>query len=296
MTKTDAKYHRLAMPCPFAAGTGGSFTPINTTGGQNDVNFPEGFATAYGVPVSRNGKLVTRLEMNAIGNLASQNQFYFLSGGINTFDATFANLIGGYPQDAVLDYLHEEKLYKVISLVDDNLVDFTSVGVDDVNWTVSGAYDDTTPKNVLFTVPSVTTGYNGYEGNSLVIANCTPIGYAHGVNGMLVFGGEITATNTGTRSISGTNVDADAYGFCVVCIEADDESTLAARSPLTYQGTCIYYNGKSYNLYTGDSSSPTVVYSGGAFVKVVGSKYYSFWLCSANTTISSSTQYAFLRG
>lgn len=133
MTKSDSYFYRLAMPRPFAKGSSGTITAIESSSGNN-VNFLDGFPSAYSAPSSGGGKYITRGEMNAIGNLASQNQFYFLAGGINTFDSTFATSIGGYPKDAVLKYLNNGYLYDVVSLVDNNTVDFTSVGVDGENW------------------------------------------------------------------------------------------------------------------------------------------------------------------
>lgn len=121
------------MPRPFAKGSGAALTEIEAAAGNN-VNYQDGFPSAYSAPHSGGGKYITRGEMNAIGNLASQNQFYFLAGGINTFDATFATSIGGYPEGAVLKYLNNGYLYDVISLIDNNTVDFTAQGVDGVNW------------------------------------------------------------------------------------------------------------------------------------------------------------------
>lgn len=134
MTKSDAYFYRLAMPKPFATGSGATITPIEADGSQNKVNFEDGFPSPYSAPASNNGKFVTRGEMNAIGNLASQNQFYFLAGGINTFDSEFATQIGGYPKDAILKYLNNNYLYDVVSLVDNNMVNFNEVGVDGENW------------------------------------------------------------------------------------------------------------------------------------------------------------------
>ena len=121
------------MPRPFAKGDGAVLTAIEATAG-NKVNYQDGFPSVYSAPHSGGGQYITRGEMNAIGNLASQNQFYFLAGGINTFDATFATSIGGYPEGAVLKYLNNGYLYDVISLVDNNMVDFIAQGVDGVNW------------------------------------------------------------------------------------------------------------------------------------------------------------------
>lgn len=129
MTKSDAIFYRLAMPCPFAKE--GTITPIGNSSSENSVNFRDGFPSVYS---AAGGKYITRGEMNAIGNLASQNQFFFLAGGINTFDATFAQTIQGYPEGAVLKYLNNGYLYDVVSLVDNNMIDFTDVGVDGINW------------------------------------------------------------------------------------------------------------------------------------------------------------------
>lgn len=135
MNKTDAFFHRLAITKPFASGEGATLTTIKAeSGSDNSVNYNDGFPSVYSTPKSNGGKYVTRGEMNAIGNLASQNQFYFMAGGINTFDQDFCDKIGGYPEGAILDYLDKGKLFKVMSLVDGNTIDFTVSGVDNVNW------------------------------------------------------------------------------------------------------------------------------------------------------------------
>lgn len=211
MTKTDAYFYRLAMSKPFASGEGAALTPIEKTAGENNsVNFNDGFPAAYSSPHSGGGKYVTRGEMNAIGNLASQNQFYFLAGGINTFDQTFSDEIGGYPKGAVLDYITGNKIYKVMSLIDNNEVDFTEAGVDGVSWTVlnqdnpkydndssyvdvemgnvvySGGLFDTTvfslgsfiaPKNgVIFAAPNSAINRNGTTWNQVQV----PTGFQDG--------------------------------------------------------------------------------------------------------------------
>lgn len=138
---------RIAMPCPFGGFGTTNITTIQTVQG-NDVNFKDGFPDIYGAPTGNNGRFVTRKEMNAIGNLASNDLFYHKCGGLNTFDADFCAQIGGYPYGAVLEYLIGNQLYSVMSLKDNNKVDFTgttptssqsSAGivaglVDGVNW------------------------------------------------------------------------------------------------------------------------------------------------------------------
>lgn len=122
------------MPCPFGDNDSANISPILSAPAQGDFNFETGFNTPYSAPKSNGGKFVTRMEMNAIGNLASRNDFYGMCGGLNTFSAKLASAIGGYPKGAVLDYVVGYKLYRVISLVDDNVTDFTVKGIDGVNW------------------------------------------------------------------------------------------------------------------------------------------------------------------
>lgn len=138
---------RIAMPCPFGGFGTENITPIQNLSGA-DVNFPDGFPSIYGAPVDNNGRFVTRKEMNAIGNLASNDLFYHKCGGLNTFDADFCVNIGGYPKGAVLDYLVGLELKKVVSLTENNKFCFTGeelsedqiseglkVGkVDNINW------------------------------------------------------------------------------------------------------------------------------------------------------------------
>ena len=115
---------RIAMPCPFGGFGSDNITPIKTVTGT-DVNFPDGFPSAYGAPTDTSGKFVTRKEMNAIGNLASNDLFYHKCGGLNTFDAEFCAQIGGYPKGAVLQILDGYSIRKVMSLKDNNKVCYT---------------------------------------------------------------------------------------------------------------------------------------------------------------------------
>ena len=126
-------YGRIAMPKPFAHG--GLITPIADIGDStHPVNFEDGFPSQYSAPHSQGGKYVTRGEFNAIGNLATRNDFYKACGGLNTFNAALASKIKGYPKGAVLQLLDNNVLKYVISLVDNNTVNFNTAGVDGVNW------------------------------------------------------------------------------------------------------------------------------------------------------------------
>ena len=128
MTSAEAP-KRLYIPQPFASAEGAALTEIEIAT-SNNVNFADGFPSVYEAPSSNNGKFVTRGEMNAIGNLASANEFARACGGIVTFDQRLATKIGGYPRGAVLEMLSGLDYARVVSLVDDNLVDFTGNSID----------------------------------------------------------------------------------------------------------------------------------------------------------------------
>ena len=124
MTSTDMP-SRIAMPCPF--GSKGTLGTIDNTSSTN-MNYPDGFPTIYGAPSSSSGKFVSRGEMNRLGNIATNDMFYQKCGGLNTFDIQLAHFIGGYPKGAILDYLVGQKLYKIESLIENNLNDPTGNG------------------------------------------------------------------------------------------------------------------------------------------------------------------------
>lgn len=123
---SDSKYKPVLMPMPFGANNPSANYDIPPVGSvSNAPNFKDGFPSAFSSPKSLNGQYVTRKQMNGIGNLATRYEFFRRVGGLNTFNADFAIEIGGYPRGCVLDFLYDNKLYKVLSLVDNNKVDFT---------------------------------------------------------------------------------------------------------------------------------------------------------------------------
>lgn len=149
---------RISMPCPFGGFGSTNITEIENTSGNN-VNFVDGFPSVYGAPSSNNGTFVSRKELNAIGNLASRDLFYHKCGGLNTFDPQFCAAIGGYPKGAILQYPVANQIFEVMSLVDNNTIDFTNSNsgvsgitngsVDGINWVYCNKEIPTTNKVLL---------------------------------------------------------------------------------------------------------------------------------------------------
>lgn len=152
---------RIAIKRPFAES--GLITPIADASGD-DVNYPQGFPSIYGVPASEGGKYVGRGDINALGNVATNDLFYHKCGGINTFDADFSAKVGGYPKGAVLQYLNGNYIYDVISLVDNNTFDFVANNsIDDVNWAYCNK-DVTASDRVLVVESSSAINANNNQG------------------------------------------------------------------------------------------------------------------------------------
>lgn len=142
---------------PFASGDGAVCADIKLTSGAN-INFVDGFPDSYSAPKARNGKFVTRGEINAIGNLASRNEFIRMLGGLNTFNRAFSDAVGGYPKDAVLDVLIGNKLFKAISLVDNNTFDVSTYGADNVTWAYLNQDNADSTEDVFFESNNVVGG------------------------------------------------------------------------------------------------------------------------------------------
>ena len=148
---------RKAFLKPFASD--GLITDFPDTDGEV-VNISTGFPSPYSAPGGSGGRYVGRGDINAIGNLATNDLFYHKCGGLNTFDAAFAEKVGGYPKGAVLDYINGTNIFKVISLIDDNVVDFVSAGVDGVNWAYCNMQEAVRDRLEMLSLENVPVGYN----------------------------------------------------------------------------------------------------------------------------------------
>ena len=123
---------RLPMLRPFADNGTRDIIPDST---GDFMNITQGFPSVYGIPKSSGGQYVSRSDMNSLGFLATNDIFYHKCGGLNTFDASFSDKIGGYPKGAVLQFLNGNYLYNVISLHDNNTFNFVSENsINGVDW------------------------------------------------------------------------------------------------------------------------------------------------------------------
>ena len=235
---------RIAIKRPFAES--GFITPIQDTSGDS-VNYPQGFPSIYGVPASEVGKYVGRGEINAIGNVATNDLFYHKCGGINTFDAAFAEKVGGYPKGAVLQYLNGNYIYDVISLIDNNMFDFASSNtIDGANWAYCNK-ETSSSDRILVVESSTTVNANNSQGLLLGVFKAPK-------NGFIVFEGNYTVNTQVGVSADGTNA-----GFAVALYDLGASyTTIPTLTAETLKNWKAIYTASTYCPKT---ESPNSVFS-----------------------------------
>ena len=235
---------RIAIKRPFAES--GLITPFQDTSGDS-VNYPQGFPSIYGVPASEGGKYVGRGEINAIGNVATNDLFYHKCGGINTFDAAFAEKVGGYPKGAVLQYLNGNYIYDVISLIDNNMFDFASSNtIDGANWAYCNK-ETSSSDRILVVESSTTVNANNSQGLLLGVFKAPK-------NGFIVFEGNYTVNTQVGVSADGTNA-----GFAVALYDLGASyTTIPTLTAETLKNWKAIYTASTYCPKT---ESPNSVFS-----------------------------------
>lgn len=309
---------RLYIPQPFASGDGSviaDLTPIDTISGDK-VNFVDGFPSVYSSPTSQGGKLMTRGEMNAIGHLASVNEYYRRCGGINTFDPELAMKIGGYPRGAVLEIIEDLDYHKVVSLVDDNKVDFNgdtlteqqiSAGVtlgsiDGVNWAycANGEIDTSmvvaelpnfhwigSPNQGIFEIATLTSfkakqnGVLSFEGS--FDYDTYSKYYYKNESVEVTEGGSTSSTTTITKSLDSKGdwlaASAIPSGFMILL------SDNPAMSPAELKAKVVYSRGNA-GITIGGITYTT---SDQEVVEVVKGRRYALYILHQNIVVTNST-------
>ena len=235
---------RIAIKRPFAES--GFITPIQDTSGDS-VNYQQGFPSIYGVPASEGGKYVGRGEINAIGNVATNDLFYHKCGGINTFDAAFAAKVGGYPKGAVLQYLNGNYIYDVISLIDNNMFDFVASNtIDGANWAYCNK-ETSSSDRILVVESSTTVNANNSQGLLLGVFKAPKSGF-------IVFEGNYTVNTQVVTKATKTNA-----GFAVALYDLGASyTTIPTLTAETLKNWKAIYTASTYCPKT---QSPNSVFS-----------------------------------
>lgn len=121
MTLSDLENARVPVPNLFAYGIDADCHKVDTEA--------SGFSYVSGIPSSYSsltGKKVCRADMNGLGRSITQSKWFNQLGGYYTFSREVSDMIGGYPQGAILYHKESDTGYvrPVRSLIEDNTFDF----------------------------------------------------------------------------------------------------------------------------------------------------------------------------
>ena len=288
--KREDRPSRFYIPQPFAGGDKSvvaSRTYIDTIAGDN-LNFVDGFPSVYSSPQSQGGKPVTRADVNAIGHLASVNEYYYRCGGINTFDPELAVKIGGYPRGAVLEGLVGLDYFRVVSLIDDNMVDFTGQAsedqvsrgvilgeVDGISWAYCerGNVPDI---GVIAGLPNF-----GWQGNDITQSDIFPIAsFIAPRNGVIGVDGTYDFVATSTSVPGGATTTAGGFGI-VICPQ--DKTPFDIESG-ELAGKVFYTRGN----WTATVGGSTYQANGLTIVNLVRGTRYGIYIVNVGGNVTNS--------
>ena len=284
------------VPKPFAHN--GTITEIVVGTSTTTPSFDDGFPEAFSSPRSGGGEYILRGMMNAVGNLASANEYFRQGGGLYQFNPEWARLNGGYARGAVLDYLDGNKLYKVISLVDNNKVDYTKSvltaaqisagiitgGIDGINWMYCNV-EQTVKYNEICDVPDFK--WYGEIGDYGTEIDVFQIGYFLAPrNGMLNIIGSCDFTSSKVEISQGTEI-AGGFAIAVCSKKVNGRIVSPAYSTADPESKYIYCRG--YFLYNGVGLRPSIDNEDIMTMNVVGGTEYAIFIVNNGGNVSSST-------
>lgn len=131
-----------------------------------------GFPDVTMQPLNSGGKPPRGQGMNGLLNVISDQKVYLQNGGVITFDSNVSNAIGGYPQGAILDYVTDSSVNKVISLIDDNTYNFVAnpALIDGVHWQDISPLNKSQITNCILEAPNGVATYTTSGGTSTITA------------------------------------------------------------------------------------------------------------------------------
>lgn len=154
-----------ALKSAFASGVGALKNDIpNDTTGTYEASFEDGFPAITMQPLALGGTPPDGKDMNGILNVSTDYNFQFQNGFLPTFEQSVSDLIGGYPQGAILWYKDENSnVTPLISLIENNTYNFNddTSYIDGAKW--KPAIQQTAGRNIgdVFFTARTDDGLNG---------------------------------------------------------------------------------------------------------------------------------------
>lgn len=147
MTSTQLAEYKKLMGYPFAGAPSaepflydirkdGTYSSTSPSAHKvSDLSIEKGFGPSYDVPVINGGSPLDTTILNSTINLTTRDAAYRQAGGIYTFEQEISDIIGGYPEGAILQYIDSNgTLHFLRSMVDNNTSNFVTGGIDTTKW------------------------------------------------------------------------------------------------------------------------------------------------------------------
>lgn len=293
---TSAGLVQQLVPKPFAHN--GTITEIVVGSSTTTPSFDDGFPAAFSSPRSGGGEYILRGMMNAVGNLASANEYFRQAGGLYQFNPEWARLNGGYARGAVLDYLDGNKLYKVISMVDNNKVDYTKSvltseqisagiitgGIDGINWMYCNV-DQEVKYNEICDLPNFSwpefqmTGEVWASDVFQIGSFIAPRAGTFGFSGTY----EFTASHI---SDSGSMTSAMGGFFIAICTERDTDNRIIGPAADGSAAKYIYSRGDP--IYSSRGTTGWITTKDVATYNAVENTEYAIYVVNVGGNVSNS--------
>lgn len=176
MKKTDVT-QPVAMATPFAEGVYSltstedfEIPAATSTTADDSCVMDDGFLPITSTALDDGGKAPERKNFNGMFYLSTDQRFFLQNGGFITYNPDVAAAIGGYPQDAILDFIDSNGTYKKVrSLIDDNSNNFVAdeTLIDGTNWEeiqMGGGSSRNIGEIVASTIPLTDAGLHLLDG------------------------------------------------------------------------------------------------------------------------------------
>lgn len=276
MKKADMK-QPVAMATAFA-------NDVYTSSGSNDFEIPaftsatdddscvidDGFLPITSIALDNGGKAPERKNFNGLFYLSTDLRNYLQNGGVITYSDEVAEAIGGYPKDAVLANIADDKLSCVISLIDDNNFNFVTNPeyIDDIHWKKIGFDNFLNKTQITNCILEAPNGVATYTGNTITVKADLKVLLPNGLNsdGTLnnieyALGKDVSTTLTGTNAplVGYRYVFIDSNGI-IRHFNTQNVFFTSGNAPVTgYSQARFNYDGNSWYYINANESNETAI-------------------------------------
>lgn len=303
MTNATLQTYKKIIGFPFAgseAGDGvydirqdGAYPTPSATVQAATVSLARGFDAAYDVPVINGGSILDTKVLNSVLSLVSRDAAYRQAGGIYTFEQELSDIIGGYPEGAILQYLDANgTLHYLRSLVDNNTSNFVRDGIDSTKWAFC------LPAETSRNLPTVDWGSNNAVRSKLAEINIyttqrdsTSTGtYYTLASGTFNSSGYVHTVVT-SNPVAGPDYDQIPNGVRVrheflMCVGGNDAGDITSASPdqiISGSVSGAVFQILNASVYKDATSLRRYWYSNGLFPVNAGTSWALKYICQSDS-------------